>query len=213
LPWLEQGGVLIVANLRGGGEYGEEWHDGGRLTTKQQVFDDFISCASYLVESGVTSTQRLAIIGGSNGGLLMGAVLTQRPDIARAVVALVPVMDMLRVELHPNGAFNTTEYGTVEDREQFEALRAYSPYHNVREGIAYPAILLTGGENDPRVDAYHPKKMAARLQAATSGDEPILLRTKPSGHGIGEPLDQTVAELTDLYTFIFDRVGIDYQPA
>ena len=212
LPWLEQGGVLVVANLRGGGEYGEEWHQGGRLTTKQQVFDDFISCASHLVESGVTSRHRLAIIGGSNGGLLIGAVLTQQPEIARAAVAMVPVIDMLRVELHPNGAFNTTEYGTVEDREQFEALRAYSPYHNVRDGIAYPATLLTGGENDPRVDAYHPKKMAARLQAATSGDEPILLRIKASGHGIGEPLDETVAEQTDLYTFLFDRVGIDYRP-
>jgi prolyl oligopeptidase len=211
LPWLEQGGVLIVANLRGGGEYGEEWHDGGRLTTKQQVFDDFTSCASHLLESGVTGRQRLAIIGASNGGLLMGAVVTQHPEIARVVVAMVPVMDMLRSEQHPNGAFNTTEYGTVQDREQFEAMRAYSPYHNVRDGIAYPATLLTGGENDPRVDAYHPKKMAARLQAATSGAEPILLRIKSSGHGIGESLDQTVDELSDVYAFIFDRVGIDYE--
>jgi prolyl oligopeptidase len=118
---------------------------------------------------------------------------------------------MLRSEQHPNGAFNTTEYGTVQDREQFEAMRAYSPYHNVRDGIAYPATLLTGGENDPRVDAYHPKKMAARLQAATSGAEPILLRIKSSGHGIGESLDQTVDELSDVYAFIFDRVGIDYE--
>ncbi|MHB8245148.1 MAG: prolyl oligopeptidase family serine peptidase [Acidimicrobiales bacterium] len=213
LPWLERGGVLAVANLRGGGEYGEEWHDGGRLTSKQHVFDDFVSCARHLVDLGVTSAERLAIMGGSNGGLLMGAVLTQHPEIARVVVAMVPVMDMLRVELHPNGAFNVTEFGTVNDRDQFEALRAYSPYHNVRDGVGYPATLLTGGEHDPRVDAYHPKKMAARLQAATSGDGPILLRVKSSGHGIGEPIDETVTELTDVYTFIFDQVGVDYLPS
>jgi prolyl oligopeptidase len=211
LAWLEQDGVLVVGNLRGGGEYGEEWHEAGRFTAKQHVFDDFVACAEHLVETGVTSTRRLAILGGSNGGLLMGAVLTQHPEVARVVVALVPVMDMLRVELHPNGAFNVTEYGTVQDREQFEALYAYSPYHNVRDGVAYPATLLTGGEHDPRVDAYHPKKMAARLQAASSGHEPVLLRTKASGHGIGESLDETVAELADVYTFIFDRVAITYR--
>lgn len=212
LLWLEQGGVLAVANVRGGGEYGEEWHDAGRLTAKQNGFDDFVACASYLVEAGVTTSERLAIMGGSNGGLLMGAVLTQHPEIARAVVAMVPVIDMLRVELHPNGAFNVTEYGTVEDLAQWKALRAYSPYHNVRDGTDYPATLLTGGEHDPRVDAYHPKKMAARLQAASSGTEPILLRMAPGGHGIGESLDETAAELTDVYAFLFDRLGVDYQP-
>ncbi len=212
LLWLEQGGVLAVANLRGGGEYGEEWHEGGRLTAKQHVFDDFVACARDLLDSGVTSAERLAIIGGSNGGLLMGAILTQHPELARVVVALVPVMDMLRGELHPNGAFVVPEFGTVQDREQFEALLAYSPYHNVRDGIAYPATLLTGGEFDPRVDAYHPKKMAARLQAATAGDQPILLRVESGGHGIGSPLDETIAKLTDTYTFIFDRLGIDYRP-
>ena len=213
LIWLEQGGVLAVANIRGGGEYGEEWHHGARLITKQKGFDDFVACARHLVDSGVTSTERLAIIGGSNGGLLMGATLTQHPELARVVVARVPVMDMLRAELHPNGAFVATEYGTVDKREQFEALLAYSPYHNVRDGIAYPATLLTGGEFDPRVDAYHPKKMAARLQAATSGDEPILLRVERGGHGIGGSLDDAVAEMTDIYAFIFDRVGIAYRPS
>jgi prolyl oligopeptidase len=212
LLWLEQGGVLAVANLRGGGEYGEEWHHGGRLTAKQHVFDDFEACARHLVDSGVTSTERLAIIGGSNGGLLMGATLTQHPGLARVVIALVPVMDMLRAELHPNGAFVASEFGTVQDREQFEALLAYSPYHNVRDGISYPAILLTGGESDPRVDAYHPKKMAARLQAATAGNQPILLRVESGGHGIGSSLDETVAKLTDTYTFIFDQLGIAYRP-
>jgi prolyl oligopeptidase len=208
LLWLEQGGVLAVANLRGGGEYGEQWHHGGRLTAKQRVFDDFVACAGHLVDSGVTSSQRLAIIGGSNGGLLMGAILTQHPELARVVVALVPVMDMLRAELHPNGAFVATELGTVQVPEQFRALLAYSPYHNVQDGVAYPATLLTGGEFDPRVDAYHPKKMAARLQAATSGDEPILLWVATGGHGVGGSLDEAVAELTNVYTFIFDRLGI-----
>jgi prolyl oligopeptidase len=211
LLWLEQGGVLAVANLRGGGEYGEEWHHAGRLMAKQNVFDDFAACARHLVESGITSTERLALIGGSNGGLLMGAMLTQHPEIARVVVALVPVMDMLRAELHPNGAFVAAELGTVQDRQQFEALLAYSPYHNVHEGTAYPATLLTGGEFDPRVDAYHPKKMAARLQAATAGDEPILLRVESGGHGIGRSLDETTAQLTDIYTFIFDQLGIAYR--
>ncbi len=211
LPWLEQGGVLAVANLRGGGEYGEEWHDGGRLAAKQHVFDDFVACARHLVDTGVTSTERLAVLGGSNGGLLMGATLTQHPEIARVVVAMVPITDMLRVELHPNGAFNVTEFGSVEDRAQFEALRAYSPYHNVRDGVAYPATLLTGGEHDPRVDAYHAKKMTARLQAATSGEAPVLLRIKASGHGMGDSLDETVAELTDVYAFVFDRVGLAYR--
>ena len=200
--------MLAVANLRGGGEYGEEWHHGGRLTAKQHVFDDFVACARHLVDSGVTSTERLAIIGGSNGGLLMGATLTQHPEIARVVVALVPVMDMLRAELHPNGAFVAAELGTVEDREQFEALLRYSPYHNVRDGVAYPATLLTGGEFDPRVAAYHPKKMAARLQAASSGNEPILLRVESGGHGIGSSLDEDVTELADVSTFIFDRLGM-----
>lgn len=211
LPWLEQGGILAVANLRGGAEYGEEWHESGKLAAKQHVFDDFAACAYQLVESGVTRTDRLALMGGSNGGLLICAVLAQHPDIAGVFVAMVPVIDMLRVELHPNGAFNVTEFGTVTDREQFEALRAYSPYHNVHDGVPYPATLLTGGECDPRVDAYHPKKMAARLQAATSGSEPVLLRMKSTGHGINEPLDETVAELTDIYTFIFDRLGVDYR--
>ncbi len=212
LPWLEQEAVLAVANIRGGGEYGEEWHEQGSLTSKQQVFDDFAACARHLVETGVTTTTRLALMGGSNGGLLIGAVLTQHPDIARAVVALVPVMDMLRVELHPNGAFNVTEYGSVNDPAQFQVLHAYSPYHHVQDGVAYPATLLTGGEFDPRVDAYHPKKMAARLQAARAGPEPILLRMKATGHGIGEPLDESVAELADVYAFIFDRLSIQYRP-
>jgi prolyl oligopeptidase len=212
LLWLEQGGVLAVAHIRGGGEYGEDWHRAGRLTAKQNAFDDFAACARFLVESRVTTSERLAIMGGSNGGLLVGAVLTQHPGLCRAVVAMVPVMDMLRVELHPNGAFNVTEFGTVEDPELFRAMRAYSPYHNVEDGAAYPAVLLTAGEFDPRVDAYHAKKMTARLQAATSSGQPVLLRVEPGGHGLGDSLDQRVSELADVYAFLFDRLGIDYRP-
>jgi prolyl oligopeptidase len=208
LLWLERGFVLGVANIRGGGEYGEAWHQAGRLLTKKNCFDDFAACARHLVSSGVTTGDRLAIIGGSNGGLLMGAVLTQHPDIARAVVAQVPVLDMLRVELHPNGAYNVAEFGTVEDPEQFAAMYAYSPYHRVVDGTAYPAVLLTAGEFDPRVDAYHAKKMAARLQAATSSDAPILLRIEAGGHGIGQSLDQEVGLETDVLAFVCEQLGV-----
>jgi prolyl oligopeptidase len=210
LLWLEQGGVLVVANVRGGGEYGQKWHQAGQLTNIQNTFDDFTACATQLVESGLTSSRKLAIMGGSHGGLLMGAILTQRPELALVVVALVPVLDMLRAELEPNGAFNVTEYGTVQDREQFEALLAYSPYHNVEDGIAYPATLLTGGEFDPRVNASHAKKMLARLQAATSADQAILLRVESGGHGLGSSLDESIAELTDIYAFIFDQLDLSY---
>lgn len=211
LLWLEQGAVLAIANIRGGAEYGEEWHHAGRLLAKQNCFDDFAACARHLVSTGVTTVERLVIRGGSNGGLLMGAVLTQHPDIARAVIAEVPVLDMLRVELHPNGAFNVTEFGTVQDPDLFAAMYAYSPYHRVVDGTAYPAVLLTAGEFDPRVDAYHAKKMTARLQAATSSDDPILLRIESGGHGVGQSLDQMVGLLTDLHAFAFAQLGIDYR--
>ncbi len=207
LVWLERGGVHAIANIRGGGEYGVEWHQGGRLTTKQNCFDDFIACADHLVETGVTTRDRLAIIGGSNGGLLMGAVLTQRPDLAAAVVAMVPVMDALRSETTPNGAFNTTEFGTVADEDEFRALLAYSPYHHVVDGTAYPPVLLTAGDFDPRVEAWHAKKMAARLQAATTGG-PVLLRTEAGGHGMGASLDERVGKTTDVHAFIVHHLGL-----
>jgi prolyl oligopeptidase len=199
-----------VANIRGGGEYGAEWHQAGRLTTKQNCFDDFIACADHLVTLGITRRERLAILGGSNGGLLMGAVLTQRPDIARAVVAAVPVLDALRSETTTNGVYNTAEFGTVEDPEQFAALFAYSPYHHVTDGTAYPAVLLTAGEHDTRVDAWHAKKMTARLQAATASEHPVLLRMEAGGHLAGS-LDQMIEESTDLYTFLFAELGVDYR--
>jgi prolyl oligopeptidase len=211
LLWLEQGGVYAVANIRGGGEYGREWHHAGRLAAKQNCFDDFVACADHLVQTRVTSRERLGVMGGSNGGLLMGAVLTQRPDIAAAVISAVPVLDMLRSELTPNGAFVVEELGSVRDPELFRALYAYSPYHNVVDGEAYPPVLFTAGEFDPRVDAYHAKKMVARLQAATSSEQPILLRMESGGHGVGQSLDQAVALVTDYYTFLFDRLGVPYR--
>jgi prolyl oligopeptidase len=208
--WLEQGGILALANIRGGGEYGDEWHRAGALAHKQNVFDDFAACAWHLVETGVCASDRLVMMGGSNGGLLMGAMVTQHPELARVVVAHVPVLDMLRVELHPNGAYNVTEFGTVTDPELFRVLHAYSPYHNVADGIAYPAVLLTAGEFDPRVDPYHAKKMAASLQASTASGEPVLLRIESGGHGLTSSLDQRIEEMTDVYAFIFDRLGIGY---
>jgi prolyl oligopeptidase len=209
--WLDQGGVYVIANLRGGGEYGEEWHHAGNLTHKQNVFDDFIACAEHLIKRKYTTPAHLAIIGGSNGGLLMGAALTQRPDLFRAVVSFVGIYDMLRVELDPNGEFNTTEFGTVKDPEQFKALYAYSPYHHVKDGTAYPAILFLTGENDHRVNPLNSRKMTARLQAATSSDHPILLRTTATaGHGIGTALDEQVEQDADFFSFLFDQLGIKY---
>ncbi len=211
LGWLEQGGVFAVANIRGGGEMGEAWHTGGNLTHKQNVFDDFFACAEYLVSAKYTTPARLAIQGGSNGGLLMGAELTQHPGAFKAVVAQVGVLDMLRVERDSNGAFNVTEFGSVSDPKQFEALYAYSPYHHVKEGTAYPATLFMTGANDPRVAPYHSRKMTAILQASTSGDAPILLRTSAgTGHGAGSPLHAQIEETTDVYSFLFQTLGVAY---
>src|SRR6185436_874762 len=167
----------------------EDWHKMGNLTKKQNVFDDFIACAEFLIKSNYTNPKRLAIEGGSNGGLLMGAALTQRPELFRAVVSHVGIYDMLRVELEPNGAFNVTEFGSVKDPALFKVLYGYSPFHRVKDGTAYPAMLLTTGDNDGRVNPYNSRKMTARLQAATSADRPILLRTSASaGHGMGSSL-------------------------
>jgi prolyl oligopeptidase len=209
--WLDQGGVYVIANLRGGGEYGEEWHKAGNLTHKQNVFDDFLACAEYLIDHKYTTPAHLAIMGGSNGGLLMGAALTQRPELFRAVVSFVGVYDMLRVELDPNGAFNVTEFGTVRDAAQFKALNAYSPYHQVKDGTTYPAILFLTGENDHRVNPMESRKMTARLQAANRSDHPILLRTtSAAGHGIGTALDERIEENADVFSFLFDQLGIKY---
>jgi len=211
--WLDAGGIFAEANLRGGGEFGEEWHLAGNLARKQNVFDDMAAVAQHLVDRGYTRPGRLAAIGGSNGGLLMGAMITQHPDLFRAIVSEVGLYDMLRVELTPNGEFNTTEFGTVKDRAQFEALYAYSPYHRVKDGTPYPAVLLTSGENDGRVDPYNSRKMAARLQAATSSERPILLRIgMDTGHGVGTPLATRVEELADVYAFLMAQLGMTYPP-
>jgi prolyl oligopeptidase len=212
--WLDQGGVYVDANLRGGAEYGEEWHLAGNLTRKQNVFDDFLACAQYLIDQKYTSPAHLAILGGSNGGLLMGAAFTQRPDLFRAVVSEVGIYDMLRVELDPNGAFNVTEFGTVKDADQFKALYTYSPYHHVKDGATYPAIYMPTGENDHRVNPMQSRKMTARLQAADSSGHPILLRTSSSaGHGlIGASVDEAVEQNADIYSFLFDQLGIQYKP-
>jgi prolyl oligopeptidase len=211
--WLDQGGVYVVANLRGGAEYGQDWHKAGSLTRKQNVFDDFIACAEYLIDQKYTSPAHLAILGGSNGGLLMGAAFTERPDLFRAVVSFVGIYDMLRVELDPNGAFNTTEFGTVKNHPEFEALYGYSPYHHVKDGTTYPSILFLTGENDHRVNPLHSRKMTARLQAASGSDHPILLRTSAnSGHGIGTALDERIEETADALSFLFAQQGIRYVP-
>jgi prolyl oligopeptidase len=208
-PLLDAGFVFAQANLRGGSEFGESWHEQGRLTRKQNVFDDFLASARLLIDRGYTRPARLAIRGGSNGGLLMGAALTQAPELFRAVVAQVGIYDMLRNELTPNGSFNTVEYGTVKEEAHFRALYAYSPYHRVKDQTKYPAILLMTGENDPRVDPMHSRKMAARLQSANASGLPVLLRADPAtGHGMGTPLNARIAETADIYAFLFDQLGV-----
>jgi prolyl oligopeptidase len=211
--WFDRGGVYAVANIRGGGEFGEEWHKAGNLTKKQTVFDDFAVAAEYLIKEKYARPERLAIQGGSNGGLLMGAMITQHPDLFRAVVSSVGIYDMLRVELAPNGAFNVTEFGTVKNPEQFKALYAYSPYHHVVDGTKYPAVLMMTGANDGRVAPYHSRKMTARLLAANKSGNPILLRTSSSaGHGIGTALSERIKQSADIYAFLFAQLGRSGKP-
>jgi prolyl oligopeptidase len=206
--WFDRGGVYVVANVRGGGEFGEDWHKAGNLTKKQNVFDDFAAAAEYLIKENYTRPEKLAIQGGSNGGLLMGAMITQHPDLMRTVVSQVGIYDMLRVELAPNGAFNVTEFGTVKDPEQFKALYAYSPYHHVSDGTKYPSILMMTGANDGRVAPYHSRKMTARLIAANKSGNPIFLRTSSSaGHGIGTALSERIKQLADIYAFLFEQLN------
>src|SRR6266699_4020002 len=205
--WFDRGGVYVVANIRGGGEFGEEWHKAGNLTKKQNVFDDFAAAAECLVAEKYTRPEKLAIQGGSNGGLLMGAMITQHPELMRAVLSQVGIYDMLRVELAPNGAFNVTEFGTVKDPEQFKALYAYSPYHHVVDGTKFPSILFMTGANDGRVAPYHSRKMVARIDEANKSGNPILLRTSTSsGHGIGTALSERIKQLADQYSFLFAQL-------
>jgi prolyl oligopeptidase len=209
---LDHGFVVAVANVRGGGEYGEDWHRQGNLTKKQNVFDDFAAALEHLVQRKYTSRERLGIVGGSNGGLLMGALLTQHPELVKAVISHVGIYDMLRVELSPNGEFNITEFGTVKNPEHFKALYAYSPYHNVHDGEKYPATLFLTGENDPRVEPMQSRKMVARLQEASPQGGPFLLRTSSdSGHGRDTPLTERIAQQVDVYAFLFSQLGVPFQ--
>jgi prolyl oligopeptidase len=207
--WLDAGGVVAYANIRGGAEYGEAWHEAGKMLTKQNVFDDFAACAEHLIARNYTSSAKLAIRGGSNGGLLMGAVMTQHPHLMRAVVSHVGLYDMPRFLRTPNGVFNTTEYGSPDNPQQLRAMMAYSPYHHIVDGTAYPAALFLTGDNDGRVDPMNSRKFVARLQAATSSTRPILLRTTSSaGHGIGTALSEAIASTTDFYSFLWKELEV-----
>lgn len=200
---LQSGVGYAIANLRGGGELGEAWHRQGYLTKKQNVFDDFIAAAEHLVSKNYALPKKLAIIGGSNGGLLMGAVITQRPELFGAVVASVGYFDMIRIESEPNGAFNSTEYGTVADKQQFEAMYAYSPYHRLKDGTNYPPMLMQVGATDMRVAPWHSRKMVARLQAASASGAPALLTTRfDAGHGMGSSVTQQIDQNLDAYAFM-----------
>jgi len=206
---LDGGGVYVDANIRGGGEYGEQWHLDGSLAKKQNVFDDFAAAGEYLVKTKYTDHAHLAMLGGSNGGLLMGATITQHPQLAHAVISSVGIYDMVRVELDPNGSFNTTEFGTVKDESQFKALYAYSPYHHVRNGEKYPAVLMMTGANDGRVNPMHSRKFTAALQSATASGLPVYLRiSTKSGHGIGSSLDERISQSADWMAFLFDQLGM-----
>ena len=207
VPLLEAGGLLAVACLRGGGEFGEPWHRAGMLGRKQNVFDDFIAAAEWLIAAGLAAPDRLGILGGSNGGLLVGAAMTQRPELFRAVVCRVPLLDMVRYERFKVAELWAAEYGSAADPEQFEWLHGYSPYHRVRDGVRYPDTLLTAGEEDARVDPMHALKMAARLQAADPSAL-VLLRVEPrAGHGQGKPVTKVVPEDADVWAFLLHALG------
>jgi prolyl oligopeptidase len=209
LVWMEMGGVDVVANLRGGGEYGEEWHQAGMKLQKQNVFDDFIAAAEWLIANNYTSTEKLAIAGGSNGGLLVGACMTQRPDLFGAALPAVGVLDMLRFHKFTIGWAWCSEYGSPEDPEEFKALYAYSPLHNLKAGIAYPATMITTADHDDRVVPAHSFKFAAALQAAHGGENPVLIRIETkAGHGAGKPTNKRIEEIADQWAFLLRSLNI-----
>ncbi|MDB5294040.1 MAG: prolyl oligopeptidase [Phycisphaerales bacterium] len=210
LVWMEMGGVYAMANLRGGGEYGEEWHQAGTKLKKQNVFDDFISAAEWLVKEKYTSPQKLAIQGGSNGGLLVGACMTQRPDLFRAALPAVGVMDMIRFQKFTIGWAWQSDYGSADDAEQFKALYAYSPYHNLKPGTRYPSTLVTTADHDDRVVPAHSFKFAARLQACQAGENPTLIRVDvKAGHGGGKPTAKVIEEQADVLAFLVKELGVE----
>ncbi len=209
LAWMDMGGIYAVANLRGGGEYGKDWHKAGTRLNKQNVFDDFIAAGEYLVEQEYTTPARLAIFGGSNGGLLVGAVTNQRPDLFGAAIPAVGVMDMLRFQEFTAGRFWVDDYGSSENPEEFEALYAYSPYHNIREGVEYPAVLVTTADTDDRVVPGHSFKYAAKLQQAQGGAAPVLIRIETrAGHGAGTPTEMIIDDYADRWAFLLKNLGM-----
>jgi len=209
-PWFDAGGVFAHAVLRGGGEFGRAWHEAGRLEKKQNVYDDFYACADFLIADKITNSAHLACHGGSNGGLLVGAAITQRPELWGAAVCEVPLLDMLRYQNFSIARYWVPEYGSAEDPEQFKFLLAYSPYHNVKAGTAYPPTLFTAGASDARVDALHARKMTALLQADMApGSGPILLRVESrAGHGQGKPTRKRIESAVDVYGFLMSRFGM-----
>jgi prolyl oligopeptidase len=203
VAWMEMGGVFALANLRGGGEYGEEWHRAGTKLKKQNVFDDFIGAAQWLIEHKYTRPDKLAIQGGSNGGLLVGAVMTQRPELFGACLPAVGVMDMLRFHRFTAGRFWVDDYGSADNAEEFKALFAYSPLHNIKKGTHYPATLITTADTDDRVVPGHSFKFAAMLQYAQTGPAPVLIRIETrAGHGAGKPTTKLIEEAADQWAFL-----------
>jgi len=214
LAWYGRGGVFAEAHVRGGGEYGEDWHKAGYKLTKPNTWRDFIACAEYLIEHKYTSPQRLAISGGSAGGIAVGRFITERPDLVAAAIDDVGISNPLRIEAWANGVMNVPEFGSIKTQTGFEDLYAMDSYQHVRDGVQYPAVLLTTGWNDPRVASWQPGKMTARLQGATSSKRPVLLRVDYSaGHGFGSTKEQTASQLADEWSFVLWQFGMPaFQP-
>ena len=209
LQWMEMGGVFAMANLRGGGEYGESWHRAGTKLQKQNVFDDFVAAAEWLIDQKYTRSDKLAIMGGSNGGLLVGAVMTQRPDLFGACLPAVGVMDMLRFHKFTAGRYWVDDYGSADDADEFQALLAYSPYHNLEPGTRYPPTLVTTADTDDRVVPGHSFKFAAQLQHCHAGEAPVLIRIETrAGHGAGKPTAKVIEELADKWAFLVKNLGM-----
>lgn len=211
MVWLESGGAIAIPNLRGGGEYGENWHQAGMLLTKQKTFDDFIAAAQYLIDQKYTRSEKLAIQGGSNGGLLVGAAMVQRPDLFRAVACHVPLLDMVRYHLFGSGKTWISEYGSADDPAQFAAILAYSPYHHVVENVKYPALIMMAADSDDRVDPMHARKFVAAVQAASGSSSPVLLRVETNaGHGGGDMVKKRVESAVDEFSFLFHQLGMRF---
>jgi len=209
LAWLEQGGIYALANIRGGSEYGEQWHEQGMKLNKQNVFDDFIAAAEYLIENKYTQPSKLAVQGGSNGGLLVGAVINQRPELFKVALPAVGVMDMLRFHKFTIGWAWVNDYGSSDDSVQFEYLRKYSPLHNIREGVNYPATLVTTADHDDRVVPAHSFKYISTLQQKYKGPNPVMIRIETSaGHGAGKPTNKILQEVADMYSFTWWNMGL-----